>query len=143
MVQLAIKAEPGIEVSDVDITRDGTTYSIDTIRDLHSLCGEDSEYILAIGSDAAAELHRWHRYEKLVDACRFAVVERPGASLGRSTALPDSTLFIRGPMVDVSASEIRSLYSRGDLTAASNLVPDLTHRFIIEKGLYRCVTPKL
>ena len=143
MVQLAIEAEPGIEVSDVDITRDGATYSIDTIRDLHHIYGESSEYILAIGSDAAAELHRWHRYEELANACRFAVVERPGTSLGDGTALPNGTLFIRGPMVNVSASKIRLIYARGDLTTAANLVPDLTHRFIIEKELYRCTTPKL
>ena len=142
MLELATENEPGIDVSDVDVVRDKTTYSIDTIRDLRRVYGEDCEYLLAIGSDAAAELHRWHRYEELTRACKFAVVHRPGMSIDNGTALPDGTLLVRGPMVDVSASQIRSMYSQSDLAAAANLVPDLTHRFIIEKGLYRCTTPK-
>lgn len=143
MLELAIKNESGIEASDLDILRDKPTYSIDTIHDLQRFHGEDCEYILAIGSDAAAEVESWHRYEELINTCRFAVVQRPATSLGYRVALPDGTLFIRGPMIDISASKIRSIYARGDLTTAANLVPDLTHGFIIEKGLYRCATPKL
>ena len=136
MLQLAIENEPGIEASDVDVVREKTTYSIDTVRDLRQVEGEDCEYTLAVGSDAAAELHRWHMYEELAKMCRFAVVQRPGVSLDRDK-LPDGTVIVRGPMVDVSAYKVRLLYSRGDFRVAANLVPESTHRFIIESGLYR------
>ena len=137
MAQLATQEEPGIEVSDVDVTRPGTTYSIDTFADLRRVYGDKHEYYLAIGSDSAAELHRWHRYEDLLDACTIAVVQRPGASLSSETRLPSETVYIEGPMIDVSASGLRELYASSEPSAAAKLVPRLTHGFIIESGLYR------
>ena len=137
MAQLATQGEPGIEVSDVDVVRPGTTYSIDTIADLRRVYGDEHEYILLIGSDAAAELHRWHRYDDLVDACTIAVVQRPGVLLVPKVGFPAGTVFVGGPMIDVSASGLRDLYASSDPSAAVNLVPDLTHRFILESNLYR------
>ena len=137
MARLATESEPGIEVSDVDIIRSGTTYSIDTFADLRRVYGDKHEYFLAIGSDSAAELHRWHRYEDLLDACTIAVVQRPGASLSSETRLPSETVCIEGPMIDVSASGMRELYASSEPSAAAKFVPRLTHGFIIESGLYR------
>lgn len=137
MAQLATQGEPSIEVSDVDVVRPGTTYSIDTIADLRQIYGNEHEYFLLIGSDAAAELRRWHRYDDLVDACTIAVVQRPGVLLVPKIGFPAGTVFVEGPMVDVSASSLRDLYASSDPSAAVNLVPDLTHRFILESNLYR------
>ena len=137
MVELAIENENRIEVSHVDVVRDKTTYSIDTINDLRPQYGVDHEFILAIGTDAVPDLHRWHRYDELIDECTLAVVERPGSPLDGTVSLPKNTLVIRGPMVNVSASAIRSMIGRGDLADAANAFPELVRRFIIEKGLYR------
>ncbi len=137
MVELAIENENRIEVSHVDVVRDKTTYSIDTINDLRPQYGVDHEFILAIGTDAVPDLHRWHRYDELIDECTLAVVERPGSPLDGTVSLPKNTLVIRGPMVNVSASAIRSMIGRGDLADAANAFPELVRRFILEKGLYR------
>ena len=142
MVKLATENELGIDASNVDVVRTKTTYSLDTISDLKRVYGEDAEYVLAIGSDAASDLHRWHRYDELIQLCRFVVVERPGSPAVDLTNLPPGTEVLRGPMVDASASKIRTLYRDGLAVEASTLVPDTVHRFIIERGLYRCITPK-
>ena len=137
MVELALKGESDIETSDVDILRDKTTYSIDTINDLRPRYGADREFILAIGADSVANLHLWHRYDELTEECTFAVIERPGSPLDKTVALPLGALVIRGPMVDVSASRIRTMIGRGEVAKAANALPDSVLRFIIEKGLYR------
>ncbi len=137
MVELAVENEKQIEVSDVDIVRDKTTYSIDTIQDLRPRYGLDCDFILAVGADAVPDLHRWHRYEELVEECTFAVVERPGSPLDDTTSLPKNSFVIRGPMISISASEIRSIIEQGDLADVANLLPGSVLRFIIEKGLYR------
>ena len=142
MVELATENETRIEVSDVDAIREGTTFSLDTIRDLRQAHGDEFDYILAVGSDAAATLHRWHRYDELAQSCTFAVIQRPGTTLDSGLSLPADTISIAGPMIDVSASKIREFYAAGDLVAAGLLVPELTHKFIIEKRLYRCDTTK-
>ncbi len=137
MTELAVESEDRIEVSDVDIVRDKTTYSIDTIQDLRPRYGVDCEFILAIGADAVPDLHQWHRYDQLIKECTFAVVERPGSPLDDATSLPKNTSVIRGPMFNISASEIRSMIGQCDLANAADVLPDLVLRFIIEKGLYR------
>jgi len=137
MVELAVENEDRIDVSDVDIVRYKTTYSIDTIQDLRLRYGADCEFILAIGADAVPDLHQWHRYDQLIEECTFAVVQRPGSPLDDATSLPKNTFVIRGPMFNISASEIRSKIGQGDLANAADVLPDLVLRFIIEKGLYR------
>ena len=137
MVRLAFAGESGIEVSDVDVIRPGTTYSIDTLNDLRRAYGDEHDYILAIGSDSVADLNRWHRYTDLTRACTFAVVQRPGSLMSNDFRLSTGAVFVDGPRVDVSASEIRQLYGAGDLCAGAKRVPATVHRFIIETGLYR------
>ena len=137
MVELAVENENRIEVSDVDIVRDKTTYSIDTIQDLRLRYGANCEFILAVGADTVPDLHQWHRYDQLVEECTFAVVQRPESPLDDTDSLSDGTLVIRGPMINISASEIRSKIGRGDLANTADVVPDSVLRFIIEKGLYR------
>ncbi len=137
MVELAVENEERIEVSDVDIVRDKTTYSIDTIQDLRPRYGADCEFILAIGADSVPDLHRWHRYDQLIEECAFVVVKRPGSPLDDTTSLPKNTSVIPGPMINISASEIRSKIGRSDLANATDVLPDSVLRFIIEKGLYR------
>ena len=137
MVGLAFAGESGIEVSDVDVVRPGTTYSIDTLNDLRRTYGDEHDYLLAIGSDSVADLNRWHRYTDLTRACTFAVVQRPGSSIINDFRLPTGAFFVDGPMVDVSATEIRQLYCAGDLHTGAKRVPVSVHRFIIETGLYR------
>lgn len=142
MVELATENETRIEVSDVDAIRKGATFSLDTIRDLRRALGDEFDYTLAVGSDAATQMHRWHRYDELAQSCTFAVIQRPGTTLDRELSLPADTISIAGPMIDVSASKIREFYAAGDIAAAKHLVPDSTHRFIIEERLYRCDTTK-
>ena len=136
MVELAVENEDRIDVSDVDIVRDKTTYSIDTIQDLRLRYGTDSEFILAIGADAAPDLHRWHRYDQLIEECTFAVVQRPGSPLEDAVSLPNETLVIRGPMFNISASEIRTMIRQREIAAARRLVPAGVGEFIIDSKMY-------
>ena len=136
MVELAIKSESRIKVSNVDVVRDKTTYSIDTINDLRPQYGVDHEFILAIGTDAVPDLHRWHRFDELIEECTFAVVERPGSPLNPAVALPRGSLVVPGPMIDVSASEIRAMIGRGEVAAACRLLPTEVREFIINSKMY-------
>ena len=137
MVKLAVQNEKQIEVSDVDVARNKTTYSIDTIRDLRSRYGTDCDFVLAIGADAVPDLHRWHRYEELVEECSFVIVQRPGSPLADTTSLPLNTSVIQGPMLNISASSVRSMVERGQFINTTEVLPELVLAFIIEKGLYQ------
>ncbi len=141
MVELAVEFEPDIEACDVEVIRSGVTYTLDTMIELRGRFGEDREYILAIGADSAATLHMWHRIDELKKLCRIAVVERPGAAYFES-GLPHNAFRIRGPMLDISASSVRSAYCVGDVENARRSVPGAVHKFIIREGIYGCVLVK-
>ena len=131
MVRAAVGAEPGIEVSDVEVRRGGPSYTIDTIETLQAE-QPDAELVLVVGSDAAAGLHTWERADQVAGSCRIVVVERPGAS----TEVPDGFVVehVQVPRLDVSSTDLRERVRDG--RSLRYLVPDPVISMIERDGLY-------
>ena len=131
MVRAAVGAEPGIEVSDVEVRRGGPSYTVDTLEALQAE-EPDAELVLIVGSDAAAGLHTWERAHDVARACRIVVVERPGAS----TEVPDGfeVEHVQAPRLDVSSTELRRRVREG--RSLRYLVPDPVISMIERDGLY-------
>ena len=53
MVELAVGRVPYFSTSDVDLVRQGHTYTIDTLRDLRTQLGDSVVFKLIIGADSA------------------------------------------------------------------------------------------
>lgn len=93
MTALAIAAEPGMELSQIDAPRsDGRpNYTIDTVRALHATLAENDQLFCLMGADSFLSIAKWYRAADLLVACDFVVAARPGFDLGRITsALPAS-----------------------------------------------------
>ena len=73
MVRLLVEGVDGIEVSDLEISRGGPSYTIDTVKELRD---GDHEVILVVGADAAAGLDSWDRSDELRELVEVAVVDR-------------------------------------------------------------------
>jgi nicotinate-nucleotide adenylyltransferase len=58
MTVIATASNPRFSVSRVDIDRDGPTYTIDTLRDLHAQ-RPDAELFFITGADALAHIFSW------------------------------------------------------------------------------------
>lgn len=142
MCKLATNEEPGIEVSDIEIQRNGNTYAIDTINDLRTRYGDITTFALAVGSDSLASLQEWHRIDELLRQCRLVVIRRPGFPAPNPADIPHSATLLKGPDVDMDATQIRQAYSNGAYETAAKMVPDTVHRFIISQELYWCVPTK-
>ena len=76
MVEAAIDGVERLEVSRLELDREGPTYTIDTVRTLHDEAAE-RELFLIVGSDVAASIETWHRVDEL-RAARHARDRRPG-----------------------------------------------------------------
>ncbi|MDQ2677947.1 MAG: nicotinate-nucleotide adenylyltransferase [Actinomycetota bacterium] len=131
MVRAAVGAEPGIEVSDVEVRRGGPSYTVDTLEALQA-DEPDAELVLVVGSDAAAGLDSWERAEDVARSCRIVVVERPGAS----TQVPDGfdVEHVHVPRLDVSSTELRRRVR--EHRSLRYLVPDPVISMIERDGLY-------
>ena len=96
MAGLAAAEQQGWTASDIELTRDGPSYTFDTLTELsRSVRGEaikskgrggavnrvEWQFFFIIGADAFAEIATWSRYPAVLDLAHFAVVARPGITL--------------------------------------------------------------
>ena len=139
MVKLAVDNVVGFTASDVDIVRDGSTYTVDTLSDLREQLGSEAELFLIVGADSAVSMDRWIRSEEIGDLASIVAVGRPG-QVFNATSLASShpasgAEYVEGPMVDVSATRLRGLLSAG--SPIDEFVPGLVPEYIEKQGLYR------
>jgi nicotinate-nucleotide adenylyltransferase len=90
MVRLAVEGHPACAISDIEVRRPGTSYSIDTVRELRAASERDDEFFFLIGLDAFRELPTWKQADALLHECRFVVLTRAGVSF---RSLLDMPLF--------------------------------------------------
>ena len=137
MTELAVAGEPEFAVSDVDVVREGATYSVDTLKDLRAKHGDAVTLVLVLGTDAALSMDRWHRAQELPGMCEVLVIGRPGemwpANLPPFHPAHDAK-FLDGPMVDISATSLRERLARGDDVRDSLAAPVID--YIRQHGLY-------
>lgn len=145
MVQLAIEGNIRFEASEIEVRREGPSYSIQTVSELRQASGGEWDIYFLIGADTLPELPTWHRVRELADACKFVVFSRPGASLDALGALrgalgEDQIAAIarrrfHTPLIGVSSSDIRRRVRQG--RSIRYLVPDAVRHYIADRGLYR------
>ncbi len=144
MVELAIKDEPGFEVSDIEVHRRGKSYTIDTIRQLQDRLGSYTELYFIIGADTIRELPTWMEIANLAQLCQFVVVARPGFDRS-SFALLEGVLCDRGLRkmkqhyldmlpCHISASDIRQRLASS--RSVQGQVPPVVEDYIKQNGLY-------
>ncbi len=134
MVCLAIADNPLFEASDVEISRTGPSFTVDTLRAL-SAARPGVRLTLIVGSDTLPEMTAWHDLVGLLALCRVAVVQRPGEEAPAVSEGRPWVDAVSGPALPLSATEIRSRLARGD--GVRYLVPPAVATYIERRGLYR------
>ncbi|MCZ6457196.1 MAG: nicotinate-nucleotide adenylyltransferase [Actinobacteria bacterium] len=130
MVRLATVGVDGFRADDREATRDGLTYTVDTLATFP----EAEELFLILGADAALHVPTWKRYREVLHRATVLVVPRSGTdSDAVAEILPDS-VFLDMAILEVSGSEIRAMARTG--SPFRFLVSDVVHRYIVENNLY-------
>ncbi len=137
MVRRAIGGHDKFALSDMDVTRGGNSYAVDTLTELQMV--DPGEYWFILGSDAVRNLPQWKAPARLLKLSRIAVVSRP--SFAESLVLRRLPPEIRSgidlvPMepVDVSATQVRERVKEG--RDVSSMVPQTVLNYIRENRLY-------
>jgi nicotinate-nucleotide adenylyltransferase len=130
MVKVAIRTNRKFSVSDIEIKRDGRSYTIDTLRAFKEIYPRDELYFI-IGSDLLKYLDEWKELKDIIAMVKFIAATRPGYALEKIPSYI-STLPIRA--VDVSGFEIREAIRQGK--SFRYLVPEAVFRYICKKRLY-------
>jgi len=158
MVKAAVAEVAGLSVLDLELRREGPSYSILTVLEMKKN-HPGADILFLIGADAFSEITSWHRHEELLSACDFLLLPRPGvlneASFpsgvflepeeNRCYSLGDMTEYrLRGgrkllllplPTLDISSRSIREKVRRR--RSIRGLVAPEVERYIAEHALYR------
>ena len=139
MTALATAGHPGFAVSDVELRRDGPSYTVDTVAGLRQESPE-AEVFVIVGSDTFPEMATWKEHQRLRALCTVAVVARPGEAraAGDRPAVggpAPRVARVEGPGLDISASAIRGLARQRK--SIRYLVPDAVADYIAKRALYR------
>lgn len=139
MCRLAIGDEARFEVSDLEARRDGTSYTVDTLEELHATHPE-SELFLIIGGDVALGFGSWQSPERVLALATLAVAPRPGtpqAEVERALsrlAGGQRARFFAMPEIEISSTMLRERARDGGPTRY--LVPDAVRSYIDRNRLY-------
>ena len=137
MAEAAAAGRPGIEVSDVEVEREGPSYSVDTLEELSR---DHRELFLILGTDAAAGLQTWRNPEHVRELATVLVADRPGVPTGASELVERLRSegwrceVVELPPHDVSSTELRGLLAEGE--DVGDEVPPPVVRVVEERGLY-------
>ncbi len=139
----AVDGDERFAVSDLEILREGPSFTVDTLEELHSQT-PDSELFLIVGGDVAAGLPRWRDPERVLALARLAVAKRRGTS--RSTVLAalgalrggERAVFFPMPRIGISSTMVRERTAAR--TPIRYIVPDAVADYINEHGLYGGLT---
>ncbi len=155
MVRLAISSNSFFSLSEVELSRQGKSYSIDTLRHFCER-GQDTFFFI-LGGDAFVEIETWKDFKNLFDFCHFIVMARPGfEKTPIASRLPSSLTsdfqydleskvwvhrsgnhlyFKEISFLDISSTKIREFIERGE--SVKYLVPPETEVYLHQYGLYR------
>jgi nicotinate-nucleotide adenylyltransferase len=133
MTRLAIAGDPGFEVEECEIKREGPTYTADTLRELQDRFPGGELYLL-LGEDALADLPFWHEPESLAENATIVVAPRGGVVLPELPFDPERVVRIKMPFIDVSSTDLRDRARHGK--SLRYLVPDAVLDYIREHNVY-------
>ncbi|UNX56411.1 nicotinate-nucleotide adenylyltransferase [Georgenia sp. TF02-10] len=134
MAVVATASNPRFTVSRADIDRPGTTYTIDTLRDLKATM-PDAELFFITGADVLPQILTWKDADELWSLAHFVGVTRPGHLLD-GTGLPSTGVsLMEVPAMAISSTDCRARVGAGK--SVWYLVPDGVVQYIHKHGLYR------
>lgn len=126
MCRLAVAGAEGIEVDEREVRRDGPTYTVDTLATFP----HDEELFLVLGSDSAAGLESWHRWEDVVERATMVIAPR----MGVSQPAVDGAVHIDMGLLAISGTDIRDRVLTG--RPYRYLVTEPVYAYIRANALY-------
>lgn len=145
MAKLLASEDDRIEVDDLELWREGPSYTVDTLRQLRR-GNPGRPYRLIIGSDMAKTFATWREYHEVLGLAPPLVAERPdfvfgGAEDFAGLSTEDKRILVAGRFamrpVDVSSTKVRALLGGG--AGDDEVLRYITRPvldFIRERGLY-------
>ena len=140
MLQLALEDEQKIEVSNLELRREGKSFTYETVEQLHAEYPQD-QLILLMGTDMFLSFHQWRFPERILNRAQLGVFYRgtPGERADiekrkREMEQQGHTVhLLQNEVVDISSTQLRRMLA---FRCAGPFLPQGVEDFIRENGLY-------
>lgn len=144
MVELAIENNPFFSISDIELKREGISYTSDTLAGIKEQY-PDEELFFILGSDSIIQFPSWHRIDKIFELAGIVVAKRPNVPQAElDNKVNEFTekynariIFSKAPYIEISSSEIRNRIKQG--LSVRYMVPETVDEYIHNNNLYRGV----
>ena len=142
MLRLALAGHPRLSVSEVELRREGTSFTVDTLQQLHD--EEPSrELFWLIGGDSLNDLPTWREPQRIAELATIVAVNRgdrplpDAASLEArlGAAIAARVRMVEMPGIDLSATDLRRRAREG--RSLRFMTPRAVEVYIADQGLYR------
>jgi nicotinate-nucleotide adenylyltransferase len=139
LCRLAVLGDDRLAVSDLELQREGPSFTVDTLRMLTTQAPQD-ELVLILGGDIAAGLSGWHEPEQVLELATVAIAQRRGTSRGAIDRTlselrgGDRARFFSMPRIGISSTMLRRRVVAGQ--PIRYFVPDQVEGYIRRHGLY-------
>ena len=141
MCEAAFSELDGVIVSDMEIRREGKSYTVDTLRQLYD---PENRLFLLCGTDMMLTLDKWRDADEIFKLCYPVYMRRENDEVITNLIIKKNAEYkekygriatrITGDAVVVSSSEVREKIQKGE--DISSHVPPAVEAYIKEKGLY-------
>jgi nicotinate-nucleotide adenylyltransferase len=140
MLRLAIGGETAVEVSDMELRREGKSYSYETVEQIRGMYS-DAELILLMGTDMFLSFHQWMYPERILKEAALGVFyrgdrgERAAIDVRKTEmeAAGHTIHLVCNDIVDISSTDLRRMLV---FHCASPFLPDGVGAYIQNNGLY-------
>ena len=140
MVKLAIEDNQNFFISNIELERKGTTYTIDTLKELKSVCEENVRFYFITGTDTINQIHSWKNIDEVFNLCEFIVATRPKYIIDDNAKkiiekYKDKIYFCVIPELDISSTTIRKMIRQEK--SITYLLPKNVEEYIKNNNLYK------
>lgn len=142
LVELAVKDNPYFQMSDIEFSREGFSYTIDTIRQMSIEYPYERLYFI-IGTDTLFELETWKNFQEIAKEIEFIMYGRSSHSeediQNKISGLRNDYGFrinrSKGPEIEISSTQIRDRVKRG--LSVKYMIPDILIEEIRKESLFK------
>jgi nicotinate-nucleotide adenylyltransferase len=135
MTKLALQGNSYFLVSDIELKREGLSYTVETLRELKGLY-KDKEIYFLTGSDVLNEITTWKNPEEIYKLAKLVIGIRPGFDkFDPENHFAKKSIIVNITGVDISSTQIREKVRKGE--SIKYLVPPKVEEYIKKRNLYK------
>ena len=137
MLKIATAGLPNMEVSDLELNREGTSYTYQTVQQVRQMYPQAKIYLL-MGTDMFLSFHSWRNPELITQDAALAVFYRGDknevdAINSRVAEVEWEVELIENPIIDISSTQLRRMLVFG---CADSFLPNGVGDYIRSHGFY-------